>query len=60
MIVADGELQASCALKEAASEFSSVALQLRYLQSLTSITTKTSVVVFPWPTELLPSISHHT
>ncbi|KAF7654403.1 hypothetical protein LDENG_00069870, partial [Lucifuga dentata] len=61
VIEAEGELKASLALKAAAAEFSSVALQLRYLQSLNSISTKTSVIVFPWPKDLQDtSPSHHS
>ncbi|XP_029935619.1 erythrocyte band 7 integral membrane protein [Myripristis murdjan] len=54
MIVADGEVKASHALKEAASGFSPVALQLRYLQSMSSVSNvASSTLVFPCPTELL-------
>lgn len=60
MIVADGELKASRALKEAASGFSPVAHQLRYLQSLTAVCGEASITVLPWPKDLLDMfIAHH-
>ncbi|XP_071038033.1 band 7 protein AGAP004871 [Parasteatoda tepidariorum] len=56
VIAAEGEQKASRALKEAADVISDSpgALQLRYLQTLTSIAAeKNSTVVFPLPMELL-------
>ncbi|XP_054863114.1 band 7 protein AGAP004871 isoform X2 [Amphiprion ocellaris] len=53
MIVAEGEVKASCALMEAASGLSSVAFHLRYLQSMSSVPSGTSVVVCCLPIELL-------
>lgn len=56
VISADGEQKASIALKEAADTISKspVALQLRYLQTLTQIAAeKNSTIVFPIPIELL-------
>ncbi|HLB41593.1 MAG TPA: slipin family protein [Gammaproteobacteria bacterium] len=56
VIYADGELQASKKLLEAAQVLSqqSQALQLRYLQTLSNIASdKTSTIVFPVPIELM-------
>jgi len=53
MILAEGEVKASRALKEAASGLSSVAFQLRYLQSLSAVQSSASIVVFTLPAELL-------
>ncbi|GBN35975.1 Stomatin-2, partial [Araneus ventricosus] len=56
VIAAEGEQRASRALKEAADVISDSpgALQLRYLQTLTSIAAeKNSTVVFPLPMELM-------
>ncbi|OGT41069.1 MAG: hypothetical protein A3F13_07375 [Gammaproteobacteria bacterium RIFCSPHIGHO2_12_FULL_40_19] len=56
VIYADGELQASRKLLEAAQVLSqqSEALQLRYLQTLSNIASdKTSTIVFPVPIELM-------
>lgn len=56
VIAAQGEQNASRALKEAADVIadSPAALQLRYLQTLTSIAAeKNSTIVFPIPMELL-------
>ncbi len=56
IIHAEGELQASAKLSEAASVISKnpMALQLRYLQTLTEIgTEKNTTIVFPLPIELL-------
>ncbi|ACL23929.1 MULTISPECIES: slipin family protein [Chloroflexus] len=56
LIHADGELQASRTLAEAARVLASepVTLQLRYLQTLTEIATeKNSTIIFPLPIELL-------
>ncbi|GFT34167.1 stomatin-2 [Trichonephila clavipes] len=56
VIAAEGEQRASRALKDAADVISDSpgALQLRYLQTLTSIAAeKNSTVVFPLPMELL-------
>jgi erythrocyte band 7 integral membrane protein len=56
VIAAEGEQKASQALKEAADVInqSPVALQLRYLQTLTSISAeKNSTIIFPVPIEML-------
>ena len=56
VIHADGEFQASAKLKAAADVMAvqPVAVQLRYLQTLTEIATeKNSTIVFPFPIELL-------
>jgi regulator of protease activity HflC (stomatin/prohibitin superfamily) len=56
LIHADGELQASRTLAEAAHILASepVTLQLRYLQTLTEIATeKNSTIVFPLPIDML-------
>ena len=55
VVAAEGEQKASRALKEAAEVISDspVALQLRYLQTLSSIAAeKNSTIVFPLPLEL--------
>ncbi len=59
MVAAQGEQNASIALKEAADTISqnSIALQLRYLQTLTHIAAeKNSTIIFPIPIELLKSL----
>jgi len=56
IIHAEGELQASAKLSEAASVMSKnpMALQLRYLQTLTEIgTEKNTTIVFPLPIDLI-------
>merc|ERR1712083_328622 len=56
VIAAEGEQKASRALREASNTIaeSSSALQLRYLQTLNSISAeKNSTVIFPFPMELL-------
>ncbi len=56
IIHAEGEFQASQQLAEASKvmEVSGIALQLRYLQTLTEIATeKNSTIVFPLPLEML-------
>lgn len=56
VIHADGEFQASAKLKEAADVMAPqpVAIQLRYLQTLTEIATeKNSTIIFPLPVEFL-------
>ncbi|KAL7835427.1 hypothetical protein SRHO_G00277740 [Serrasalmus rhombeus] len=56
VIAAEGEMKASCALKEAANVMSEspAALQLRYLQTLGEIATeRNSTVVFPIPMDLI-------
>uniref|UniRef100_A0A3B1KDA1 Zgc:112408 n=1 Tax=Astyanax mexicanus TaxID=7994 RepID=A0A3B1KDA1_ASTMX len=56
VIAAEGEMKASCALKEAALVMSEspAALQLRYLQTLAEIATeRNSTVVFPIPMDLI-------
>lgn len=58
VIAAEGEMKASCALKEAADVMSEspAALQLRYLQTLGEIATeRNSTVVFPIPMDLITS-----
>ncbi|GAA6080550.1 erythrocyte band 7 integral membrane protein [Tachysurus ichikawai] len=58
VIAAEGEMKASCALKEAADVMSEspAALQLRYLQTLAEIATeRNSTVVFPIPMDLITS-----
>ena len=60
VIAAEGEQKASIALKGAADtiEKSPVALQLRYLQTLTNIAAeKNSTIIFPLPIELLRQFS---
>ena len=60
VISAEGEQKASVALKEAADIISQspVALQLRYLQTLTTISAeKNSTIVFPVPIEMLSQFS---
>ncbi|XP_070842183.1 stomatin isoform X2 [Chaetodon trifascialis] len=59
VIAADGEVKASRALKEAASGLSPVAFHLRYLQSLSSIQSDASIVVFSLPVELLDVLMSH-
>merc|ERR1712168_1108102 len=59
VIAAEGEQKASRALKEASDIISEspAALQLRYLQTLTTISAeKNSTIVFPLPIELLGSL----
>jgi hypothetical protein len=59
VIAAEGEHKASRALKEAAEVIneSPIALQLRYLQTLTAIASeRNSTIVFPIPIELLHSL----
>ena len=56
VIAAEGEQKASISLKKAADviDSSPVALQLRYLQTLTNISTENnSTIIFPVPIELL-------
>lgn len=56
VIAAEGEQKASRALKEAADVMakSSAALQLRYLQTLSSISAeKNSTIIFPLPVDLI-------
>ncbi len=59
VIHAAGELEASKKLKEAAKMLNEApnALQLRYMQTLTEITTdKTSTIVFPMPMNLVETV----
>ena len=59
VVSAEGEQKASQALKEAADIINQnpVALQLRYLQTLTDISAeKNSTIIFPIPIELLRSL----
>ncbi|MEE6505060.1 hypothetical protein FKM82_005430 [Ascaphus truei] len=59
VIAAEGEMNASRALKEAAIVISEspAALQLRYLQTLTTIAAeKNSTIIFPLPIDLLQGI----
>lgn len=56
MVAAEGEQKASRALKEAADVISEspAALQLRYLQTLNSISAeKNSTIIFPLPINML-------
>lgn len=56
VIAAEGEMKASRALKEAADVMvdSPAALQLRYLQTLSQISTeKNSTIIFPLPMDIL-------
>ena len=56
VIAAEGEQKASVALKDAADVIntSPVALQLRYLQTLTQISAeKNSTIIFPVPIEMM-------
>lgn len=58
VVAAEGEQKASIALKQAADTInqSPIALQLRYLQTLTHIAAeKNSTIVFPIPLELMKS-----
>lgn len=60
VIAAEGEQKASMALKLAADTInqSPVALQLRYLQTLTNISAeKNSTIIFPIPLEMLRNFS---
>ncbi len=62
IIAAEGEMKASRGLKEAADIInqSPIALQLRYLQTLTQIAAeRNSTIVFPVPIELLQAISRN-
>jgi erythrocyte band 7 integral membrane protein len=59
VVAAEGEQKASIALKSAADTIdqSPVALQLRYLQTLTHIAAeKNSTIVFPIPIEMLRTL----
>ncbi|KAG7523570.1 band 7 protein [Solea senegalensis] len=60
LIAAEGEVKASHALSDAASGLSPVAFHLRYLQSLSSVSSSSSIVVFTLPTELLQAFSHQS
>uniref|UniRef100_A0A3B4A1D7 Band 7 domain-containing protein n=1 Tax=Periophthalmus magnuspinnatus TaxID=409849 RepID=A0A3B4A1D7_9GOBI len=53
LICAQAELGASLALKQAASSLSPIALQLRYLQSLSSVHSSTSIIVTAVPMEII-------
>ncbi|XP_054879828.1 stomatin-like [Poeciliopsis prolifica] len=53
MLVAEGEVKASRTLREAASHLSPEVLRLRYLQTLASVDSSASVVVWILPTEIL-------
>jgi erythrocyte band 7 integral membrane protein len=60
VIAAEGEQKASMALRDAAEVInqSPVALQLRYLQTLTNISAeKNSTIIFPIPMEMLRPFS---
>ena len=62
VIAAEGEQKASKALKEASDIISDspAALQLRYLQTLTNISSeKNSTIIFPLPIELLNYFKNH-
>ena len=61
VISAEGEQKASLALKEAADTISQspVALQLRYLQTLTHVSAeKNSTIIFPVPIEMLSQFAN--
>ena len=61
VIAAEGEQKASKALKEAASIISEspAALQLRYLQTLNSISAeKNSTIVFPIPMDMMQAFNN--
>ena len=61
VIAAEGEQKASKALKEASDIISDspAALQLRYLQTLTNISSeKNSTIIFPLPIELLANFKN--
>lgn len=61
VVSAEGEQKASIALKEAADTInqSPIALQLRYLQTLTHIAAeKNSTIVFPIPLEFLHTFAN--
>jgi regulator of protease activity HflC (stomatin/prohibitin superfamily) len=60
IIHAEGELQAAVQLRQAAEQMSSepIALQLRYLQTLTEISAeKNSTIIFPLPIDILEALS---
>jgi len=60
IIAAEGEMKASRSLKEAGDIIneSPIAMQLRYLQTLTQIAAeRNSTIVFPIPVELLQTVS---
>ena len=62
VIAAEGEQKASMALRDAADVInqSPVALQLRYLQTLTNISAeKNSTIIFPVPIEMLRSFQKY-
>jgi regulator of protease activity HflC (stomatin/prohibitin superfamily) len=62
IIHAEGELQASAKLLEAAQKLSQApqAMQLRYLQTLTAIAgEKSSTIIFPMPIDLIASVLDH-
>jgi erythrocyte band 7 integral membrane protein len=61
VIAAEGEQKASMALKEASDIInqSPVALQLRYLQTLTTISAeKNSTIIFPVPIDFLRTFNN--
>ena len=61
VISAEGEQKASIALKEAADTInqSPIALQLRYLQTLTHVAAeKNSTIIFPVPIEMLSQFAN--
>merc|ERR1712179_516636 len=63
VIAAEGEHEASRALKHAAEIItdSPAALQLRYLQTLNSISAENnSTIVFPVPVDIISQIVHHS
>jgi len=60
VIAAEGEQKASKALREAAETIadSHGALQLRYLQTLNSISAeKNSTIIFPFPMEIMKNMT---
>lgn len=63
VIAAEGEQKAARALKEASDVMSesSLALQLRYLQTLSTISAeKNSTIIFPMPIEFLNCAMHQS
>ena len=59
MILAEGEMKASRALKEAADIMaeSPAAMQIRYLQTLNSIAAeRNSTIIFPLPIDMLSGL----
>ncbi|XP_037900122.1 stomatin-like [Glossina fuscipes] len=58
IVAAEGELNASRALKQASDVMASnpITLQLRYLQTLSTVSSeKNSTIIFPFPIEVMPT-----